>query len=129
MVVALSPFFSPTEQKPRRGKQAVLEKSVEQLIEKKKPSRKAPESPVDSNLEKMTEEEKPVSVNDKHSKGIRGSMTLNEVEKNTGVPVAYILKRLELPDDTDPESRLGRLRRQHGFEMHKVRQIVDDYQQ
>jgi hypothetical protein len=129
IVVAFAPFFSPTEQKTRRGKQAVFEKSGEQMLDENKSIRKLPESPVDSNLKKMNDEEKPVSVKESHSEGIRGSMTLREIEKTTGVPVAYVLKKLELPDDTDPENRLGQLRKRYGFDMHDVRKIFENYQQ
>jgi uncharacterized protein DUF4405 len=153
LVVAGSPFFSPTEQKIRRGKQAVSEerlinavddkftetknraekqaapvKNKEKPIEDKKPVPKPSENKVDSDPTKKKEDEKPVSDSETHAKEIRGSMTLKEVEKMTGVPVTYILGKLGLPDDTDPENRLGRLRRQYGFYMHDVREIVEKYQ-
>jgi hypothetical protein len=127
MVVALSPFFSPTEQKPRRGKQSVLEKIEKKPIEENKPVRKAMETPVDLDVENTKENESSVSVKGTHSKGIRGSMTLSEIEKTTGVPVTYVLEKLKLPEDTDPESRLGRLRNQYGFAMHDVRKFIANY--
>jgi Domain of unknown function (DUF4405) len=107
IVGALSPFFSPTEEIPRRGKRPVLQNRVE--------------PPIEDNL--------PGSVKPTHSKGIRGSMTLNEIEITTGVPVVYILKELGLPADTDSESRLGQLRSRYGFDMHEARNIVENYQQ
>jgi hypothetical protein len=55
---------------------------------------------------------------------INGSMTLREVEEQTGVPAAVILKELGLPANLPADERLGRLRRQHGFEMHDVQEIV-----
>ncbi len=55
---------------------------------------------------------------------IDGSMTLNEVEQLTGVPTAVILRELGLPSQVPVDVRLGRLRKQHGFELHDVREIV-----
>ena len=48
-----------------------------------------------------------------------------EVERATGVPVAVILEGLGLPAGTDPEEHLGRLRREHGFEIDDVRAMDD----
>jgi hypothetical protein len=58
---------------------------------------------------------------------IRGSMTLREVEETTGVPAAYLIKSLKLPDTISVEERLGPLRRQYGFEINDVREIVKTY--
>ena len=55
------------------------------------------------------------------SHDISGSMSLREVEQQTGVPAAEILKALGLPPDVPVDERLGRLRRQYGFEMQAVR--------
>jgi hypothetical protein len=54
-------------------------------------------------------------------------MTLREVEETTGVPVETILRELGLPAGISPEERLGRLRRQHGFEMYELREAVDKH--
>jgi len=58
---------------------------------------------------------------------IRGSMTLKEVEEATGVPSAYIKKSLKIPDTISDEERLGPLKRQYGFEINDVRDIVKSY--
>jgi len=58
---------------------------------------------------------------------IRGSMTLREVEETTGVPAAYIIKSLKLPDTISNEERLGPLKRQYGFGINDVRDIVKKY--
>jgi Domain of unknown function (DUF4405) len=58
---------------------------------------------------------------------LRGSMTLREVEEMTGVPAAYIIKSLKLPDTISKEERLGLLKRQYGFEINDVREIVKNY--
>ncbi len=55
---------------------------------------------------------------------IRGSMSLTEVEAATGVPVETLKSELGLPESTSAEERLGRLVRQHGFSMDKVRDVV-----
>jgi len=56
-------------------------------------------------------------------------MTLHEVEEQTGVPAAVILKELGLPVDLPTDERLGRLRKQHGFEMHDIQEIVRKHHQ
>lgn len=58
---------------------------------------------------------------------IQGSMTLKEVEIITGVPAAFILKSLNLPESTRLDERLGPLKRQYGFEMNNVREIIKSY--
>jgi len=55
---------------------------------------------------------------------IRGSKTLAEVESATGVSVTTLKSELGLSPDTSSQERLGRLARQHGFSMDKVRDIV-----
>jgi hypothetical protein len=55
---------------------------------------------------------------------INGSMTLHEVEEQTGVPAAVILSELGLPANLPTDEPLGRLRRQYGFEMHDIQEIV-----
>ena len=66
---------------------------------------------------KMQSEERPAYQ-------INGSMTLHEVEEQTGVPAAVILQGLGLPTDLPTDERLGRLRKQHGFEMHDIQEII-----
>jgi hypothetical protein len=60
---------------------------------------------------------------------IRGSMTLRDVEETTGVPAAYLVKALKLPDTLSKEERLGSLKRQYGFEINDVREIVKTYRE
>lgn len=55
---------------------------------------------------------------------IRGSMTLAEVESATGVSVATLKSELGLPRETPADDRLGRLGRQYGFNVEKVRDVV-----
>lgn len=58
---------------------------------------------------------------------IRGNWTLRQIEDDTGVPVAYLANKLNLPASVNPDERLGRLRRAFGFELHDVRQVVADW--
>jgi hypothetical protein len=55
---------------------------------------------------------------------IDGSMTLDEVEQLTGVSAAVILRELGLPPQVPADAHLGRLRKEFGFELHDVREIV-----
>jgi hypothetical protein len=55
---------------------------------------------------------------------IDGSMTLRDIEQRTGVSAETILGDLGLPLDVPVDERLGRLRREHGFEVHDVRDVV-----
>ena len=57
---------------------------------------------------------------------IRGSLTLADVEQLTGLPVAVLVRELGLPAEVSPTENLGRLRRQHGFEISDVRQIIEE---
>jgi len=70
-----------------------------------------------------------LSVHPYEELSIRGSMTLREVEETTGVPAAYIIKSLKLPDTISKEERLGPLKRQYGFEINDVRDIVKTYRE
>jgi len=56
---------------------------------------------------------------------IDGSMTLQEIQQRTGVPAAVILEDLGLPADIPTDERLGRLSREHGFEVRAVREAVE----
>lgn len=58
---------------------------------------------------------------------IRGDMTLEEVEAQTGVPASFVLARLGLPQSTPSDEKLGRLRRDNGFEMQDVRRAIAAY--
>ncbi|MBN2495514.1 MAG: DUF4405 domain-containing protein [Deltaproteobacteria bacterium] len=55
---------------------------------------------------------------------IHGRMSLAEVEKETGVSAQAILDELGLPAGAPLDSRLGRLRREHGFSMDKLRAVI-----
>lgn len=78
-----------------------------------------PEHPGADTLETGREED-----HDMGHELIRGSMTLAEVEDATGVTAATLKSELGLPPETVADERLGRLGRQYGFNMDKVRSIV-----
>ncbi|OIO70720.1 MAG: hypothetical protein COW19_10865 [Zetaproteobacteria bacterium CG12_big_fil_rev_8_21_14_0_65_55_1124] len=58
---------------------------------------------------------------------IRGSMTLRDIAAASGVPAAYIVESLKLPESTSVDEQLGSLKRKHRFEMADVRIIVEKY--
>ncbi len=59
---------------------------------------------------------------------IQGSTTLKQVEESTGVPASHIIKSLNLPETTSVYENLGSLKRQYGFEMNDIREIVKNYE-
>lgn len=59
---------------------------------------------------------------------IQGSMTLTEIEKATGVPATHIIQSLHLPDTISADERLSPLKKEYGFEINDVREIVKKYQ-
>jgi len=63
----------------------------------------------------------------KNTPKIDGTMTLRDVERSTGVSASAIILELKLPADLPADERLGRLRKQYGFEMHDVRRIVEEH--
>lgn len=58
---------------------------------------------------------------------VQGSMTLEEASVVSGVPAQYLIEQLGLPADTPRDERLGRLKRQHGFEMSELRAHIRGY--
>lgn len=118
--LCVTPFLSVTEptgtpgrrhrdtQEPRAGKHTNLGQ---------------PASPLGDDV---TNESRPLHTGGTGSH-VRGSMTLAEVEKTTGVAVEVVLRELGLPSDVPREERLGRLSHQYGFEMEDLRRIVDNH--
>jgi len=65
-----------------------------------------------------------------HGKGAGqgwGSQTLAEIEKQYGIPVAVLLKRLRVPETVSAETRLARLRQEYGISMSTVRDVIHQY--
>ncbi|MCF6148740.1 MAG: DUF4405 domain-containing protein [Candidatus Kuenenia sp.] len=83
-------------------------------------------SPVED--KKVKTEECDLCLTQDHEKiQIWGSMTLSEVEKETEVSVEYIIEKLGIPADADRKERLGKLRKEYGFEIEDVRRIICEY--
>ena len=55
---------------------------------------------------------------------ITGQMTLQDVEKATGVDSHKIIMALGLPSNVPRDEHLGQLRRRYGFTLQEVRDIV-----
>jgi hypothetical protein len=60
---------------------------------------------------------------------VRGSMSLADVERATGVPASRVARELGLPEDVDRDAPLGELARRHGFQVRDVRRIVGGREQ
>ncbi|MBV1922795.1 MAG: DUF4405 domain-containing protein [Flavobacteriaceae bacterium] len=58
---------------------------------------------------------------------IKGSMTLNEVQSRTKVPIDYIIKKMGLPESISVNEKLNSLKSEYGFEMSEVRKVIADY--
>ena len=58
---------------------------------------------------------------------IRGNISLNQIEKMTGVPVSYLISKLKLPPNVSRNSNIGNLRKKHGFTMQDVRKFIREY--
>jgi hypothetical protein len=63
------------------------------------------------------------------SGGIRGRMSLNDIELATGVPVVYLIELLGLPEDVSLDDGVGKLGRNHGFDVDDVRKAVNEYRE
>ena len=83
-------------------------------------------SPVEGS-ERSKAEEKHERHTAKAEIDINGSLTLAEVQDETGVPVSYLLEELELPETTSEETKLGKLKNQYGFSMNRIRKLIEDY--
>lgn len=58
---------------------------------------------------------------------IRGSMNLQEVAETTDIPLKYMIKKLDLPEDVDVKKPLRLLKDEYGFDMGTVRMWVEEY--
>ncbi len=81
-------------------------------------------TPIESSSGNNDKTEKHGST-DEHE--IRGSMTLNDIEKKTNVPVEYIIETLNLPASIPLDERLGSLKNEYGFDMNELRSIIENY--
>jgi hypothetical protein len=58
---------------------------------------------------------------------VRSDATLQDVERDTGVPVAHLIRELALPDNVPTNVPLRQVSTHFGFEMREVRRIVREY--
>ncbi len=58
---------------------------------------------------------------------IKGSVSLEAVSRDWGVPTAYLIEGLRLPKDVSLNLALKELKDRHGFTMEDVRNLVADY--
>ena len=118
--LCVAPFLSVTEPTGTRGRR------YQDTQKQRAGERTSLEEPAPHLRENVTNARRPLHTG-RTGSHIRGSMTLAEVEKTTGVAVKVVLRELGLPSDVPREERLGRLSRQYGFEMEEVRKIVDNH--
>jgi hypothetical protein len=84
-------------------------------------------APLVSPVERVDREGAGAGASSTHE--LRGSMTLGDLERATGVPASHVLRQLGLPPDLSREEPLGRMARERNFQMEDVRRIVDAYAQ
>ena len=58
---------------------------------------------------------------------VKGYMTLKETSEQYNVPCDYIKNKLDIPESISNSSKLGTLRKQYGFKMSDVENIISDY--
>ena len=58
---------------------------------------------------------------------VHAAETLDDVERQTGVPVEHLVRELHLPENVATDVPLRQLAVQLGFEMRDVRRIVREY--
>lgn len=64
---------------------------------------------------------------EKKAEDIKGSLSLEAVSRDWGVPAAYLIEGLKLPKDVSLQLALKELKERHGFTMEDVRKLVADY--
>ncbi len=58
---------------------------------------------------------------------VRGRMTLTEIGQNTGVPTAYLIEHLGMPQEVPLDEGVAKLGKRFGFDVDDVRRIVHEY--
>jgi hypothetical protein len=125
-VLAFSPFFAdvqPTGEEPPHKMQAPRDTNsvIERVVS---PDSSTQEKKVTGDEPKYKDEE----TRQEENESIVGSMTLGDLEAQTGIPYQSVLKELGLSTDISPDERLGRLSKQNGFDMTRVREAVEKLQ-
>jgi hypothetical protein len=83
-------------------------------------------SPVDR-AEATPPQEDRSSTHEHDTAGIRGRMTLAEIERSTGVPAAHLIERLGMPRDVSLDTGVAKLGAQFGFDIDDAREVVRAY--
>ena len=65
---------------------------------------------------------------EKKAEDIKGSVSLETISRDWGIPTAYLIEGLKLPKDVSLNLALKELKDRHGFTMEDVRKLVADYQ-
>ncbi|MCI0491795.1 MAG: DUF4405 domain-containing protein [Planctomycetes bacterium] len=108
MALVVSPLIVPTETIPRR--QLQQERSVAD----------------DQALGQSEEQGQLQHADSAGSSDLRGSVTLTEAARLSGLTVAELCDRLGLPGDVSPEERAGPLLRKHGKSMVDLRRLLEE---
>jgi polyferredoxin len=64
---------------------------------------------------------------EKKAEDIKGSISLETISQDWGIPAAYLIEGLKLPKDVPLNLALKELKDRHGFTMEDVRNLVADY--
>ena len=64
---------------------------------------------------------------EKKAEDIKGSISLETISREWGIPAAYLIEGLKLPKDVPLNLALKELKDRHGFTMEDVRKLVADY--
>jgi len=122
----------------REAIDSLLETASEPSEKLPEPSRelsipkKAEEKPI--TIDKTDAAEEPIEHEKKVTRGvsaedqsgilITGRMTLLDIERETGISARKIASKLGIPEYVSLNENLGRLRRQYGFSMQDIRDII-----
>ncbi len=69
----------------------------------------------------------PAGEGEKKAEDIKGSISLETISREWGIPAAYLIEGLKLPKNVPLHLALKELKDQHGFTMEDVRKLVADY--
>ena len=58
---------------------------------------------------------------------VKGYLTLKEISEKYNVPCEHIKNKLDIPKSVSNSSKLGTLRKQYGFKMSEVENIISNY--
>lgn len=130
--LAAAPLLAPVERSGTPRQSSALPPSAlqaPQSMQSREPTESTHESPTQApprspplpSSAQMSESNAP------STEAIRGSMTLRQVAESTGVPVEHLVKQLGLPSGTDPDERIGRLRKRYDISPDDVRGVVNAY--